>query len=294
MERWQRIESLFADALERPARERATYLRQACQDDPRLYEDVLSLIAQDEPDTAADGWAPEAAAQLLRTTPLKAGDRLGPYEIVSFMAQGGMGAVYRAFDPRVGRQVAVKVCPEALDQIFSAEIQATAALNHPNVCQLYDVGGSFLVMELVEGQTLSERIRRGAMGPSEALNVARQVASALAAAHDKGIVHCDLKPGNIKVRPDGTVKVLDFGLARWTGSRHPAPAHSADDMILGTVGYMSPEQAEGRPLDPRSDIFSFGAVLYEMLSGPTAVRWRDGAHDLAGGHPRRSAATHLP
>src|SRR6202171_265867 len=146
--------------------------------------------------------------------PISSGTRLGPYEIVAMIGAGGMGEVYRARDPRMGREVAIKVSAERFSDRFEREVHAVAALNHPNICHVYDVGPNYLVMELVEGPTLAERIKEGAMPLEEALGIANQIAEALEAAHDKGIVHRDLKPGNIKIRPDGTVKVLDFGLAK--------------------------------------------------------------------------------
>ena len=187
-----------------------------------------------------------------------------------------MGAVYRAHDPRTGRDVAIKVAAERFSERFSREVHAVAALNHANICTLYDVGPDFLVMELVEGPTLAERIAQGAIPVDESLHIARQIAEALDAAHEKGIVHRDLKPGNVKVRPDGTVKVLDFGLAKAApdleGPAHeqtqsPTMMASVPGMIVGTAAYMSPEQARGKPVDKRADIWAFGVVLFEMLTG---------------------------
>jgi serine/threonine protein kinase len=209
---------------------------------------------------------------------LAVGDKLGPYEIVAPIGAGGMGEVYRAHDPRMGRDVAVKISAERFNDRFSREVHAVAALNHPNICHVYDVGPDYLVMELVEGPTLSERIKQGAVPLEEALGIAKQIAEALEAAHEKGIVHRDLKPGNIKIRPDGTVKVLDFGLAKVTetadssGRTEHSPTLTLDaatrvGAILGTAAYMPPEQARGKPVDKRADIWAFGVVLYEMLTG---------------------------
>ena len=145
---------------------------------------------------------------------LSTGTRLGPYEILMPIGSGGMGEVYRARDPRMGREVAIKLSAERFSDRFEREVRAVAALNHPNICHIYDVGPNYLVMELVEGPTLTDRIKQGAMQMEEALPIARQIADALEAAHEKGIVHRDLKPANIKIKPDGTVKVLDFGLAK--------------------------------------------------------------------------------
>ncbi len=210
--------------------------------------------------------------------PLATGERLGPYEIRTPIGAGGMGEVYRAHDPRMGRDVAIKISAERFSDRFSREVHAVAALNHPNICQLYDVGSDYLVMELVEGLTLSERIRRGAMPLKEALQIATQIAEALEAAHEKGIVHRDLKPGNIMLRPDGAVKVLDFGLARVTANSSSGERfeHSQSPtlepvsrvgMVVGTAAYMPPEQARGKMVDKRADIWAFGVILYEMLTG---------------------------
>ena len=180
-------------------------------------------------------------------------------------------------NPRVGRDVAIKVSSEQFTDRFAREIHAVAALNHSNVCTLYDVGANYLVMELVEGLTLADRIKQGAIPLEESLEIARQIADALEAAHDKGIVHRDLEPANIMVADEGSVKLLDFGLAKLyeqdaSSSMSPTadfPATQAG-AVLGTVPNMSPEQAQGQPADVRSDIFSFGLVLYEMLSGRRA------------------------
>jgi eukaryotic-like serine/threonine-protein kinase len=200
---------------------------------------------------------------------------LGHYLIGEQLGRGGMGEVYRAHDPRVGRDVAIKVSSEQFTDRFAREIHAIALLNHPNIATLYDVGPNYLVMELVEGPTLEDRMKRGAIPLEEALAIAQQIADALEAAHEKGIVHRDLKPSNIKVRPDGTVKVLDFGLAKVVGtptvSSESLPTLSLDQtqggMILGTAAYMSPEQAMGNTVDKRADIWAFGVVIYEMLTG---------------------------
>ena len=210
--------------------------------------------------------------------PLATGTKLGPYEIRAPIGVGGKGEVYRAHDPRMGRDVAIKISAERFSDRFSREVHAVAALNHPNICQLYDVGSDYLVMELVEGPTLSERIRQGPVPLDEALKIARQIAEALEDAHEKGIVHRDLKPGNIILRPDGTVKVLDFGLAKVTDktpsgelfehSQSPTlDPVSRVGMVVGTAAYMPPEQARGKLVDKRADIWAFGVILYEMLAG---------------------------
>ena len=209
--------------------------------------------------------------------PVSPGDRLGPYEILARIGAGGMGEVYQARDTRLGRMVAVKISAEQFSERFEREARAIAALNHPYICTLYDVGPNYLVMEYIEGPTLAERIRAGAPPAEETLRIASQIAEALEAAHEKGIVHRDLKPANIKFTADGKVKVLDFGLAKAfegsTASADPASsptltlAGTRAGVILGTAAYMSPEQARGQPVDKRADIWSFGVVLLEMLTG---------------------------
>jgi serine/threonine-protein kinase len=208
---------------------------------------------------------------------LSAGARLGPYEILAPLGAGGMGEVYRARDPRMGREVAIKISAERFSDRFEREVRAVAALNHPNICQVYDVGPNYLVMELVEGPTLAERIKGGALALEEALPIARQITDALEVAHQKGIVHRDLKPANIKIKPDGTVKVLDFGLAKMaeqtvaavSPEESPTATMGATiaGQIMGTAAYMAPEQARGKTIDKRADIWAFGVVLYEMLTG---------------------------
>lgn len=216
--------------------------------------------------------------------------QLGPYEIVSRIGAGGMGEVWKARDPRVGREVAIKISAERFGDPFEREARAIAALNHSNICTLYDVGPNYLVMELIDGPTLAERIAEGPIPLDEALAIARQIADALDAAHEKGIVHRDLKPANVKIRPDGSVKVLDFGLAKAGGgaeapltSDSPTLLHSPTEagMILGTAAYMAPEQARGKPVDKRADIWSFGVVLYEMLTGKLLFQGEDLTDTLA-------------
>ncbi len=219
---------------------------------------------------------------------LASGTKLGPYEIVSLLGAGGMGEVYRARDSRLKREVAIKVLPQALsadaDRLrrFEQEALATAALNHPNILAVFDIGTSegspYVVSELLEGETLRERLRSGALPQRKALDYAIQMARGLAAAHEKGIIHRDLKPENLFVTKDGRVKILDFGLAKLTQTDPSSQTsmatatHGATEagVVMGTAGYMSPEQVRGMTLDPRSDIFSFGAILYEMLSGKRA------------------------
>ncbi|MDE3164508.1 MAG: serine/threonine-protein kinase [Acidobacteriota bacterium] len=207
--------------------------------------------------------------------PLSTGTRLGPYEIIAPIGAGGMGEVYRAHDPRLGRKVAIKVSAERFSERFEREARAVAALNHPNICTLYDVGPDYLVMEYIEGEA-----PKGPLPVEDALLVMRQVAEALEAAHERGIVHRDLKPANIRIKPDGTVKVLDFGLAKAAppanGDSQNSPTFTMGatqaGVILGTAAYMAPEQARGKPVDKRADIWAFGVVLYELLTGKPLFR----------------------
>jgi serine/threonine protein kinase len=246
---------------------------------------------------------------------LSPGTRLGPYELTAQIGVGGMGEVYRATDMKLKRQVAIKVLPAAVagdaDRLgrFQREAEVLASLNHPNIAAIYgleDTGDAkALVMELVEGPTLADRIAQGAIPIDEALPIAKQIAEALEAAHEQGIIHRDLKPANIKVRSDGTVKVLDFGLAK---AMEPAAGSSPSmsmsptlslhatmaGVILGTAAYMSPEQARGRPVDKRADIWAFGAVLYEMLTGKRAFAGDDVSETLARVIEREPAWDALP
>ena len=226
---------------------------------------------------------------------LAAGTRLGPYEIVAPLGAGGMGEVYRAKDPRLGREVAIKVLPASFSQDadrlkrFEQEARAAGVLNHPNITAVHDLGSHggapYIVTELLEGETLRSRLAGGALPPRKAIDYAVQIAKGLAAAHEKGIVHRDLKPENLFVTNDGRVKILDFGLAKLTQREGEprqqtnlptATAGTEPGVVMGTLGYMSPEQVKGKPADARSDIFSFGAILYEMLSGTRAFH-RDSA-----------------
>jgi eukaryotic-like serine/threonine-protein kinase len=217
---------------------------------------------------------------------LSTGDQLGPYEIVAPLARGGMGEVYRARDVRLGREVALKVLPEAAANDaenlarFEREARAVAALNHPNILSIHDTGEHrgipYAVTELLEGETLSDRLRSGPLAPKRATEIAAQVADGLAAAHARGVVHRDIKPENVFLTNDGRAKILDFGIARIgpkpgdITARVAAVRGSSAQFVMGTAGYMSPEQVRGRPIDFRTDVFSLGACFYEMLTGRRA------------------------
>jgi serine/threonine protein kinase len=244
--------------------------------------------------------------------PLTVGSRLGPYEIIGALGAGGMGEVYRARDTALDRDVAIKILPDLFvddpERLarFEREAKTLASLNHPNIAQIYGFEGDggaasagghrprALVMELVEGEDLSARLALGPIPVPDVVPIARQIAEAVEAAHEQGIVHRDLKPGNIKLRADGTVKVLDFGLAKAAagpeGSSSGADAMNSPTltaratqmgMIIGTAAYMAPEQAKGRPVDKRADIWAFGVVLYEMLTGRRAFEGEDVSTTLA-------------
>ena len=220
---------------------------------------------------------------------LSTGTKLGPYEIVAPIGAGGMGEVYRATDTRLARDVAIKVLPASFAndperlRRFEQEARTVAALNHPNILGLHDIGtyqGSpFLVSELLEGETLRKRIEAGSIPTRRAVEYALGIAHGLAAAHDKGVVHRDLKPENVFITNEGRVKILDFGLAKLVREEHSLETAltvtsptTTPGMVMGTIGYMSPEQVRGEPSDARSDIFSFGTVLYEMLTGKRAFK----------------------
>ena len=269
-ELWHRLKPLFHAALEENAQDRAAFVDSACGDDLELKRHLKELLDAEEQKTGSRD-ARFAQLNAAFQMPL-AGQKLGPYVIVSPLGRGGMGEVWRARDSRLGRDVAIKISHQQFSDRFEREARAIAALNHPNICTLHDVGPNYLVMEIVEGPTLAERISNGPMPVDEALVLVGQIAAALDAAHEKGIIHRDLKPANIKIRPDGSVKVLDFGLAKSVvdpakvSSDSPTEWVSAPGAILGTAAYMSPEQARGHDVDKRSDIWAFGVVLFEMTT----------------------------
>jgi serine/threonine protein kinase len=294
-ERWQKVEQVYHAALERAENQRAAYLREACAGDDALRHEVESLLAQR---TAAGSFleapAIEVAAEALaedRNQSSLLGKQLGSYKIVSLLGAGGMGEVYQAHDAKLGREVAIKILPAAFvhdpERLsrFRREARMLASLNHPNIAAIHGLEQAdavhYLVMELVPGQTLAERVSGGALKIEEALKVAAQITEALEAAHERGVIHRDLKPANVKVTPEGRVKVLDFGLAKAFASEGGLDLSNAatltamgteDGRIMGTPAYMSPEQARGKPVDKRTDIWAFGCVLYEMLTGKDAFR----------------------
>ena len=260
-ERLGRIEEIYHAAREATAEERAALLAQTDPELRRQVELLLSGPCCEFLDRPAIQNTPELLADS-SVTALAAGVSLGPYRIESKLGEGGMGEVFRALDTRLGRAVAVKITREQFSDRFEREARAIASLNHPNICTLYDVGSNYLVMELVQGETLAARLKTGPLPMKTALVYARQIAAALVEAHAKRIIHRDLKPGNIMIATSG-VKVLDFGLAR-SGQDETL---TASRMVMGTPAYMAPEQREGKAADARSDIYSFGCVLYEMLTG---------------------------
>src|SRR5712692_6974736 len=262
-DRWRQIEDLY-----HAAREDRAVLDKA---DPELRREVESLLAQEKGAGFLESPALEVAAQQLAGQDL-IGRRIGSYQILSLVGAGGMGEVYRAKDTKLKREVALKVLPEAFAgdpermARFQREAEVLASLNHPNIAQIYGIEDRALVMELVPGKTL-----KGPLPIETALGYAKQIAEALEAAHDKGITHRDLKPSNIMITPDGKVKLLDFGLAAYSPDREGGEtltmSPTRPGMIMGTAGYMSPEQARGEPVDKRTDIWAFGVVLYELLTG---------------------------
>jgi len=292
-ERWHQIEQICESALERKADERAVFLKEACGNDERLRREVESMLVHEE---AAQSFievpALEVAAKVLAEdrSPSLLGQQINSYKILSLLGAGGMGAVYRARDTRLGREVAIKVLPSAFskdaDRLrrFEQEARAAGRLNHPNILAIYDVGtyqGSpYIVCERLEGETLRARLTRMGLPQRRAIEFAVHIARGLAAAHEKGIVHRDLKPENLFLTHDGRLKILDFGLANLTrpqsdGSRtdsNETQVGTLSGLVLGTVGYMAPEQVRGEVVDHRADLFNFGAILYEMLSGGRAFR----------------------
>jgi Tol biopolymer transport system component/predicted Ser/Thr protein kinase len=254
-QRWREIEELY-----HAARESGNAILDGA--DPEIRREVERLLAQDS--ESGGKLLDQRAADLMTDaapSEITAGSRLGPYEVEALLGQGGMGKVFRATDTRLGRKVALKIANQEFIHRFEQESRAIAALNHPRICTLHDVGFNYLVMELVEGETLAARLKRGRLSTAEIMRFGAQIAEALATAHAKGIVHCDLKPGNIMLTKSG-IKVLDFGLAKSTAD----PPGSNEIAEVGTPAYMAPEQWEGKPPDARTDIHALGLVLSEMLA----------------------------
>jgi Tol biopolymer transport system component len=290
-DRQRQISELCHAALERNASDRAAFVREACAGDEALREEVESLLRyEDAADRFIERPAIDEVARLVSSHPEPnvdvAGRRLGVYQIEARIGAGGMGEVYRAHDTRLGRDVAIKILPHGFSADpdrqarFEREARVLAALNHPNIGAVYgfeegvtESGETVrgIILELIEGETLRERVRRRPLPIGEALVIAKQIADALDVAHEKGIIHRDLKPANIKIAPDGVVKVLDFGLAKTIAdnalTQSAVLGNTVEGAILGTAAYMSPEQARGQPVDKRTDIWAFGCVMFEMLTG---------------------------
>ncbi len=298
-DRWKQVDSLLQAVLARPAGEREAFLRQACQGDPALEREVRSLLtSQQQAGSFLENPAMELAARAMALEQnegspedmqkpgggIAAGAKLGPYEILAALGAGGMGEVYRARDTRLERSVAIKILPAAFSadgerlHRFEREARLASALNHPNIVTIHELGqaGSthYIAMELIEGQTVGELLYAGALPIRRAIEIGAQVAEGLAKAHEAGVAHRDLKPGNVMVSQDGFVKILDFGLAKLappaselSPTRNLSDWHTQPGQLLGTLRYMSPEQASGAHADFRSDQFSFGLLLYEMVTG---------------------------
>jgi serine/threonine-protein kinase len=299
-ERWQQIKGLFAAALELPAQEREAFLENACGADAELRREVEKLLASfARAESFMERPAVGEVASLIvePNDKLRSGQRVAHYEIIRQLGAGGMGEVYLARDTRLNRKVALKVLPAHLTadkarlERFKQEARAASALNHPGIITIHEIDAEgetpFITTEYIEGETLRQRMLRGALHTAEALDVTAQLASALAVAHAAGVVHRDIKPENVMLRPDGIVKLLDFGLAKLTetGTREMRSDISTRKLtgpgvILGTVSYMSPEQAQGAKVDQRTDLWSLGVVLYEMLAGAAPFSGKTANHTL--------------
>lgn len=301
-ERYKRIKDLFHLALERPPAERPDFLAEACGNDAALLAKVEALLAADEQaGNFMDAPAYEVVAEIFskNSTVLPEGERVGHYQIIALLGSGGMGDVYLAKDTRLGRKVALKFLPEYLTnddsrvRRFKQEARAASALNHPNLLTIYEIeqvgGRYFIATEFVDGVTLRECLKGGQLKSSEALEIAAQIARALSKAHDIGIVHRDIKPENVMLDGEGRVKVLDFGLAKYvlpsnardSLSSSTENAYTVPGVLMGTTRYMSPEQARGLAVDARTDIWSLGIVLYEMLTGHTPFNGQTASDILA-------------
>jgi serine/threonine protein kinase len=288
-EQWDEVERLYHELSTQPSSGWGTLLEQACPDDESVRREVRRLLEQTVSGTGLLNDSPPIhRGFLVSPAPDLAGHRIGAFTILQRIGAGGMGEVYRARDNRLQRDVAIKILPPVFTADvdrrarFEREARLLASLNHPNIAAIYGFeeteGIRGLVLELVEGPTLADRLENGPLPCAEALPIARQIADALAAAHEQGVIHRDVKPANIKVRSDGTVKVLDFGLAKNVTGNLPDESEVAtaeyfstnQGQIIGTAPYMSPEQARGAAVDRRADVWAFGCVLYEMLTGKRA------------------------
>src|SRR5262249_54555770 len=279
---WQQVNEVFHSVLQREPDQRAAFLSQICAGDDQLRREVESLIRSHQQDSSfIDGRALEKVAEVLAddVTDLAIGQAVSHYKILKSLGEGGMGKVYLAQDNLLNRRVAIKLLPTLLsyDKQFRArfirEAQLASALDHPNICTIHEVGEStgryFIVMQYVEGKTLKQGIGNRPLSLDSLLSISLQVADALVAAHSQGIIHRDIKPSNIIITARGQVKVLDFGLAKLIegGGAGSESGMTQTGVMMGTPSYMSPEQARGERVDSRSDIFSFGVVLYEMATG---------------------------
>lgn len=312
-ERVEKVKSLLAAALSKPPAERESFLSGACAGDPELRRDIDSYLGHKDktdkffyqantvPHANISSESPSAAVTVQIPSDPRIGKEFGKYIIRSRVAEGGMGIVYLALDTQLGREVALKILPEyfSMDRErlsrFHREARATSLLNHPNIVTVFEIGQvdgcEFIVTEYVEGRTLRELMRQGQIPFVEVLKIASQIAGALNAAHKAGIIHRDIKPENVMLRPDGYVKVLDFGLAKLTDTARKTSSgnvefgpsgvnHTVPGMIMGTVSYMSPEQAEGLETDPRTDIWALGVMLYEMVAGRVPFKGPTASHTI--------------
>ncbi|HMH42251.1 MAG TPA: protein kinase, partial [Pyrinomonadaceae bacterium] len=309
-ERWRKVEAIFLAALERRPQERAAFLSEVCDGDVELRVQVEGMLRADGQSNLIDASASEVAADLLIAVngSLEPGQTVNQYEVIRELGRGGMGQVYLAHDSKLDRPVALKLLPHTFSKDpervrrFQQEARVVSALNHPCIITIHEIGETdglrFIITEFVDGETLREIIRHGERDLNRTLKIITQVAEALAAAHSVGIVHRDIKPENIMARSDGYVKVLDFGLAKPTEdgfrrdesrSSQPSNFTTSPGLILGTVNYMSPEQARGYDIDARTDIFSLGVVLYESVTGSVPFTGKTKADmliSIAGEEPR--------